>query len=78
MPVAGSEAKISGWSDADVAEFRRRWERGDTIAEMSAAFAIGPTWVTRLRRRLGLPTRRSGDGRYRGGPYGIGHVRKGG
>lgn len=68
-------AQIAGWDDASLAEFDRRWLRGDTIAEMCEAFRLGPQWVCRIRRRRGLPTRRDAGGHYRGSRYGVNHVR---
>lgn len=60
-----------GWDEASLAEFDRRWLRGDTIKELSQAFNIGFVWICRLRRRRGLPTRRDPDGKYRGGNKGV-------
>ena len=64
-----------GWSAEDLAEFDRRWLRGDTIAKMCEDFQIDAAWLNRLRRRRSLPTRRGTDGRYRGGPYDVNHAR---
>jgi hypothetical protein len=59
---------IHGWDDASLIEFDRRWERGDTILEMSVAFNVSERWVQTIRRRRGLQPR---EFPWRGGPNGI-------
>jgi hypothetical protein len=57
-------ADIAGWDAESLAEFDRRWARGDSQKELAAAFDISPFWVNIVRARRGLPKR---EFPYRGG-----------
>lgn len=55
---------IQGWDRDSLAEFDRRWLRGDTQRAMCEAFRISAGWLQIIRVRRGLPAR---DWPYRGG-----------
>jgi|HubBroStandDraft_4_1064222.scaffolds.fasta_scaffold216988_2 hypothetical protein len=48
---------IGGWDPESLAEFDRRWHRGDSHKLLAHAFDISPFWVNIIRARRGLPKR---------------------
>lgn len=71
----GTKPEIRGWDAESIAEFDRRWLRGDTISEIAYAFRTTRDFVCRIRKRRALPTRCGPDGKYRGSNKGVSRAR---
>lgn len=49
------------WTDSEKAHFRRLWASGKAVNEIAELLDKHPSAVKNMRRRLGLPARRTGD-----------------